>query len=472
MDWVVDGNLAMPEIYYGHNIIPTSEGYQAVAYRTLVNAPTDTDTLFTDALILRDSSGNKAYLCATSSGRNYILKDYLSGWVRTTDVAHAAVGDLVTTAYVNGVTYIYYQGVGCYVYNFTTNTLVLTALTGLVAGDIYGLVGADGFLLAFSADQLVWSSTITPTDFTPSVITGSGGGSVQDLRGIITTVLAYKYGFIIYSQYNIVVGLYTGNIRYPFSFKEIVGSGGVSDPRYVCVDPVSGDHYAWTTSGLQLVTSTVTNAVFPALTDFIAGSYFEDFSESTKTFTQTHLSAPMVKKLTAIADRYVVFSYGISSLTHAIVYDTALKRMGKLKIPHVDCFEYLLLSGSPVDSPRNAVGFLQADGTVKVASFSINAQYSSGVILLGKFQVTRGNTCTLVDVSLENVRADSNFSCDDIYTLDGKDVAGITPGYLAQSSNFFRQYTFRQPGLNHTLAFIGGFNMVSLVLKVTQGGFR
>ena len=467
----LDFNSTVPEIYYGHNIIPTAQGYQTVAYKTVATPPADTDNFFTRVLIIRDNLGNKAYLGITSSGRNYILKEYLSGWIRLADIATSPANTLVTVAHVNGVSYIYYQGVGCYTYDFAMDTLNAQVLTGLTATDILGLVGSSGYLVAFSKTQVVWSSEIIPTDFTPSLITGAGGGSVQDLRGAITVVIPYKFGFVIYSQYNIVVGIYSGNARYPFNLKEVVGSGGMSSPNYADIDPVSGDHYAWTTSGLQLVTAQVTNAVFPDITDFLAGSYFEDFSETTSTFSTQFLSAPMAKDVSSIADRYLVLSYGVSSLTHALLYDTALKRMGKLKINHVDCFDYLLLGTDAIDAPRNSVAFLQADGTIKVASFAMNAPYSSGVLILGKYQLERVHTCTLVSLDLENIRADVNFTCTDLYTLDGKTTTAVA-GTLAESSGMYRQYTWRQPGVNHSLLFMGGFNLVSGVMKVVSGGYR
>ena len=466
-------NVTIPEIYYCHNVIPTNQGYQSVAYRPLCNPPSDTDGTFTTVLVIRDGNGNKGYLGITSSGRNYMLRSYLSDWIRLADIATSPAGGSVTAAYVSGVTYIYYEGVGCYTYNFATDTLSVQALTGVVAADIKGLVAASGYLLAYGATDIVWSSEILPTDFTPSLITGAGGGAVQDLRGIITTVIPYKLGFIVYSQYNIVVGLYSGNSRYPFNLKGVEGSGGLSDARYVDIDPVTGDHYAYTTSGLQLVTTQVTNTVFQDLTDFLAGSYYETFDETTDTFTTSYLTAPMSKAVTSVSDRYVLFSYGAvaTSKSYAIVYDTGLKRFGKLKLDHVDCFEYLLLGTDAVDAPRNSVAFLQADGTIQVASFSINAPYSAGVLILGKYQLDRAKTTTLVSLDIENMRADSSFTCTDLYTLDGKNTTAAA-GYLADYSGMYRQYTWRQPGINHSLLFKGSFNLVSAVMKVVDGGYR
>lgn len=464
--------VAVPCAYYMHNVIPTAQGYSSVVYQLLNLAPADTDNTFLNVFVIRDAAGNKAYLAVTTSGRNYILKTYLSGWIRTTDVAPLVAGGLVTTAYVNGVTYIYYQQVGCYTYNFATNVLAVQALTGLTANLIFGITTSNGFLIAYGSAVVYWSSTVSVTDFTPSIITGAGGGAVQDLKGAIVTVIPHKLGFMIYSTYNIVVGIYTANIRYPFALKEVVGSGGLANARLVDKDPVSGDHYLYGTSGVQLATSQITNSVFPELTDFLAGGYFEDYDESTGVFTTTFLSAPMVKKITSVADRYVVFSYGISVLTHALIFDTALNRFGKLKFTHVDCFEYLLLGAAPVDAPRNSIGFLQADGTVKLLSMAINAPYADGTIMFGKFQLTRQSICDLLSVEMENVRQDASLTVHDRATLDGKNLSARPTGYLAQTNGLFRQYRFRSSGLNHSLEISGAFNFTSIVMYFGQGGWR
>ena len=468
----VEGNLASPDIYYCHNVIPNNQGYQSISYKQLAIAPYNTDNTFTQIFTLLDGSGNKAYFAITLSGNCYVLLNYLSGWVQTTSVAPSTYGGLVTTAYVNGITYIYFSGVGCYQYNWTTNTLDPVSLTGLVPSAILGIAESKGFMLAYSTTTCVWSSAITPTDFTPSIITGAGGGSIQGLKGTVVFAKRYKYGLMLYSTYNCIAVIFTGNANYPFNFSQVPGSGGISAPWYVDIDPVTSEHYAYTTDGLQLVTYQQSNNVLPEITDFFAGARFEDFNETTGVFTTTTLSSPMLKRITTIADRYVIFSYGIDTYTYALVYDTTLQRLGKLKVTHVDCFEYVLFGSAAIDSPRTSVGFLQADGTVLVASFTIDPLFGSGVMIVGKFQLDRAHTFTLQNIELENVPQASNFVCSDMYTIDGKTVAGIVPGYLLSSSGMMRTYGFNISGMNHSILFTGAFSLDSILLRGNEGGYR
>jgi hypothetical protein len=83
-------------------------------------------------------------------------------------------------------------------------SLVAVTLTGLVAADILGVVGVSGYLIAWTKSVIAWSSLLSPTDFTPSLATGAGGGSVQGARGDIVVCLAHTVGFVVYTNQNAV----------------------------------------------------------------------------------------------------------------------------------------------------------------------------------------------------------------------------------------------------------------------------
>ena len=320
--------------------------------------------------------------------------------------------------------------------------------------------------------SVAWSSTIDPTDFTPSLVTGAGGGSVESARGSITCCVAHIQGFIVYTTNNAVVAAYSGNSRYPFNFREIVASGGLSSLAQVTFDANTGNHYAYTTSGLQLISTTQTQTILPELTDFISGRLFEDYNEATDTFTSTTITAPLQKQITMVSDRYLVFSYGITSLTHALVYDLTDKRWGKLKIPHTQCFEYQIPSAQIVEIPRQSIAFLQADGTLKVVDFSVTSMASSGVIALGKYQFIRARLLQLDEVFVENVQPGMPFTAYDLVALDGKNTTKSSLMLDANSTGLLRHYFSRAVGINHSLVFKGGFLINSLVLVFNIHGKR
>lgn len=469
----LDKDLGIPQIYYGHNIMPVAQGIQAIHYDQLVTTYQFNSTMFNEIFLLRDASENKAYFVHGNDGQNYILTQVTSFWVKINSVG--ATGVNTTTAYVSGETYIYFAGSGCYKYVFASNTLVPVTLNGLNLLTILGITSANGYLIAWSSNAIAWSSTIDPTDFVPSLITGAGGGSVEAARGLITYCLPQLLGFIVYTTDNAVAVIYSGNARFPFTFREIVASGGLNDQSLVAFDGNTSNHYAYTTAGLELISMQGATIVFPELTDFISGSYFEDFDETTNIFTTTSLSSIMLKKVTSISDRYLILSYGITELTHAIVYDSALKRFGKLKITHRDCFEYKLLTPIQTETPKSSIAFLQKDGTVKLLNFSNSLKDSTpvSVLILGKYKFIRTRTIQLDEILLENIKAGDFFSLQVFTSYDGKSVGLISsPTPLDVENKLVRKYGCRVTGENHSLVLKGGFYLVSLELTFNIHGRR
>lgn len=337
------------------------------------------------------------------------------------------------------------------------------APTATAAANVISFKGVD--------NGVAWSSSIDPTDFTPSRVTGAGGGSVEGARGAITLCVAHTLGFIAYTTNNAVAAIYSNNATYPFNFREILSSGGLANRDLVAYDANTGNHYAYTTSGFQLVGVSQTQTIFPEVTDFVSGKLFEDFNEDTNTFVQTVLTATMTKKLNVIADRYLIISYGISSLTHALVLDLSQKRWGKLKIPHVATIEYQLPSPGITEIPRQSIGFMDATGKLSVVDFSAYSTSAAGVIALGKYQFVRSRLLQIDTITVDNVMNDNNFMCILFSALDGKNDVQSTPSVLS-SSGLTKTYGSRAEAINHSLLFKGSFQLNSLVLQFSVGGKR
>lgn len=463
-----DRDIGIPQAYYMHNVMPTDAGVTSVSFLQTTAPALDIDTTFGDIFSLRDSSENVIDFCNTSSGRCYVRVNAASGWIRTTDKAPAA-GMVVTTAYVNGNTYIYFGGIGCFKYNFATNVLDAVALTSLNAANILGICASSGYMIAWTATTVLWSSIIDPTDFTPSLATGAGGGGVQSVKAVITVCLPMNNGYIVYTKKNAVGAVYSGNAQYPFSYKEIIGAGGLASQNLVSYDGNSTNHYAYTTNGLQEVSSANSQVLFPQLTDFVAGSKFEDYDDNTGLFSTVDLVGTMKKKLTMVSNRYLVFSYGITQLTHALIYDFALSRWGKIKLTHVDAFEYSYLSSDVVEIPRRSLGFLQADGSVIVAIISYDTTGSNGTILLGKYQIDRNHFIGMQEIHLESVKVGNNLGIKLLTSIDGTNTS-VTVPKIHTNTGTVRRYSCRASGLNHSIAINGAFHLHSLVLKFTDEG--
>jgi hypothetical protein len=471
-----DKDRGIPQLYYCHNVMPTSEGFQSIGFERKLSSALAAG--FTDIFNLRDGAGVEVFFSHAADGTNWVLPFGGIAWVQINTIPGTAAC-VTTTATINGQTFLYFSNVGCYLYVVASNTLVPVVMSGLDIAQVLGIVASAGYMIAWTSSAIAWSSTVAhtiptdPIDFVPSLVTGAGGGSVEAAKGRITLCVTHFLGFIVYTTDNAVAAVYSGNAKFPFNLREIVASGGLADATLISTDSGSGNHYAYTTSGLQLVSISASQTVFPEVTDFLAGEYFEDFNESSLQFVATDLTAPMRKAVNVISDRYLVISYGVSSLTHALVYDTAQKRWGKVKVNHVCSFEFKLLNPEVTETPRDSLGFLKADGSIYVVDFTYTSPNSNGVMLLGKFQYVRSRTIQLDSVELENVRTGTNFQLYALTSLSGKSTSGAPiPGYLAETGINFRKYAFRTTGLNHTLLCIGNFFMVSFILKFNIHGRR
>jgi hypothetical protein len=462
-----DKDIGIPQIYYCHNVMPHANGLQAVGYTSILPSVGGV-TNFTSIFLLRDGSDNRIFLGVTATGDWYVSDGTGAPWIFKQNVA---AGKLVTVAYVSGTTYIYVANTGCYKYNFGGLVFVGVTLTSLTAASIVGITYSAGYLIAWTTSAVSWSSTVDPTDFTPSLVTGAGGGAVESARGSINYCVPHTLGFIVGTADNCVAALYQNNQRYPFQFREIVNSGGMTSLDLVSWDANSSGLYAYTTSGLQLINTQQTQTVYPELTDFISGRYFEDFDDGTQSFSTVVLSSAMQKKIAVVSDRYLVVSYGISELTHAVVFDLILKRWGKIKIQHVAIFTYHLAASGILEIPKQSVGVLKKDGSVSVVDFSIGSSTLNGTMILGKYQYVRSRLLQLDQIFLESIRASQTFTLSVMSALDGKNNTISTPT-LSYSSGLVREYSTRVSAMNHSLLFQGGFMLDSLLLTFNVDGKR
>lgn len=460
-----DKDIGVPQAYYCHNVVPTSNGFISVGYDQVV--PPAGVSNFSYVLPLRDVSDRKALLgICRDTGDFWVTDNNNSSWKKVTTL-DTAKNRLITTAFVAGITYIYIENVACYRYDFSTDTLQSVTLNGLDTTAIIGIVANSGYLIAWSKTAIAWSSTTDVTDFVVSTATGAGGGNLEGARGAIVALIPSVAGFIAYTTVNAVACSYSGNARYPFNFREIIGCGGLISTELAAVDGNNGVQYVYTTSGLQAVSFQQAQAVFPELTDFIAGQWFEDFDESTRTFSLQAVTV-LKKKLALISGRYLILSYGVTELTHAVLYDIALKRYGKFRVTHVDCAEYNIPNPESYESAKRSIVFLQKDGKL----LQVDTSYTNsgnGVLILGKYQYLRQRMLQMNSIELENIRSGANLIAELLTSLDGKNFTRSSL-YLSENTGDYRKYLTDKVGKNHSLLLMGDFSIVSLVLAFNIHG--
>lgn len=470
------GDSNIPQAYYMHNVIPTAQGYKSVGYKNILPAAGfNFDKVFT----VRDPDMVRGWLGVTTSGALYLYRAGDITWTDITAQVTGWTGGNVSIAYANGYTYLCLAGFNVYKLSVAAKTVTVIDLIGVVENKIVAITASSNYLVITDGVTIFWSSTISPEDFVPSLITGAGSGKPSDLEGLIVALVPLTSGFAVYSSVNVVIASYSQNARFPWVYRGAANSEGVSDIQHITVGADEGTHYAWTSAGIQKISNTgaaVTS--MPEVTDFLVGYEFEDFNSLTNTLVSSYSTTPFKLKLAFIAARYLVISYGVDYLTHALVYDTSLKRWGKLKLNHAACFEVTLNSDGKLiqntsPSAKKTLGFVLIDGSVTVCNFENNANISDSVLILGKFQLIRSRLVTMDHISLESVDTASDFSVLLVTSLDGKSPIH-TPLQLSanKSSEKFREYPAHATGVNHSLVLKGKFHLNSFLLNMHVNGRR
>jgi hypothetical protein len=485
------------------------------AYLGVVSTPTTNDTYICDGVggpwVFKQHGAPGLVTVAYISGLAYFFiegygcyyYDFTSTYFEPVTLTGLAIANITGICAAAGYLIAWTKGVKAVSFTATVSvgdtTLSIGGITGFAVGQVINGTGipvsttiaavdytthlitisqavtAAGISVLFSCDPLpssvLWSSAIDPTDFTPSLVTGAGGGPVEAAKGVINYCVPHTLGFIIGTADNCIAALYQNNSQYPFQFRELVNSGGMTTLDLVTWDANSAGLYAYTTSGLQLINTQQTQTVYTEITDFISGTNFEDFDDVNKVFIRQELTGPMQKKLAVVADRYLVMSYGVNSLTHAIVLDLITKRYGKLKIDHTQCFTVHFPGELNLEVPRQTFAFLKTDGSVYTVDFDIASLGLDGTLILGKFQYVRARLMTLDQISMESVKTGQVMDLTVMTSLDGKTTTNSTPDLIG-TYDIAREYGCRATGINHSLLFQGAFMLNSLVLTFNIHGKR
>jgi hypothetical protein len=151
------------------------------------------------------------------------------------------------------------------------------------------------------------------------------------------------------------------------------------------------------------------------------------------------------------------------------------KRYGKLKVAHVDCFEYEYLDPAIADAPRRSIAFLKEDGSVDIVNPSVTFSKSDGVMLLGKFQYVRSRLMSLEALDIQSVHPNQSATAYDLVSDTGgtiesvRKVHGYETSVAGQSQ---RTYKFHETGINHSILLVGGFFISSFILTFHIHGRR
>lgn len=480
---------SVPAIAYCHNVMPTESGYNSTE---VTEAIPDIDILdageqiityrFVNSIdrnrfTIAFSSRNLAYLLDTSTSTWSQLPQLIPDPVPEPDPPVIDRTRLVTTGTVNGITYVYLDSYGCFTFNEATPAFEDVTLDGLTAEAVLSIVSSGGYLCAITEDSVAWSSTIDPTDFVPSDITGAGGGSLQEIKGKALFCTPNATGFLVHTEGNIVSATLTSSAAFPFKFKSVVGSKGSTKLARVTYEADFPEQFVYTKAGLQSVTNTQAVSILPQVTDYLAGKIYEDFDDTYLRFNYTNLvtsNLEMKVALSFVSSRYLVISYGVGVealeypvYEYALIYDTLIQRVGKVKYSHSEVME---LDDGQEAPANNSIAFMKATGSVGLLDFSVEAN-SNGTIILGKLQFSRERQIRLQGVEVTNVAIGDDVTVRDMYSFDGKSFITSDPLYkVTPAVEGLSKYAALIDGQVHNIYLNGKFNLTNVIAKYLVTG--
>ena len=388
---------------------------------------------------------------------------------------------------VDGSTHIYQV-----TFNTVTTNLIFTEVTATIKtslglafnmNNIVGIGGSYNYLILLTPDSVLWSSTTTLLDFAPSLVSGAGSERIGNLKGDINFAREHINGLILYTNGNAVSMLYTGNARYPWKFREIDSSAGYTYSQQVAGDTNSGNQFGLSNARtIQALNTSEAKIMAPEASNFFERTLrWDTFNYSDNTFgvlidggSYELLPADRKYRVWYVLDRYILIAYehygeSFGIFKNLLVFDILLNRYGKFKKQ----FNTVL---------SNEYGMYLVDYTshekIKIIfnTYDFDATHQ-GVLLLGKFAVTRDKFITLDDLIIESRNTDGlpmDVEVRAYPTLNGKTF--LPPVELTvdveRTDDNLKQYKGRVSGQNFSIAIKGAFDVSTVAMKVHTDGSR
>jgi hypothetical protein len=519
----IDANLA--QLIYAENVMPVAEGIHSVGYSRRI-APTiakDFDSIFA----LRDADENTV-LYSPAKGKNYIYDDDAGAWASTplADLIAPATfapgsdpaNSKVTYAYVDGKTFVCFSKLrtgadptylDASIYRWTGTELEpangILANVPFPAGSIDGIASSNGYLLIWSGLEIAWApfnGTAFDYEFYANGnFTGAGRQIPEDIQGNIRAVLSLAGGFAMFTDRNAIAASYHAQaLQAPWVFREIPDAGGLESYEQATVEGTLGSVYAYTTAGMQQISLNSAKLIMPAVSDFLAGRQIEHYRYDTQELYQGAVNLDKFIKLSNIANRYLVISYGTfpGIYSYALVFDKVLERWGKLRMVHRDCFyynygtvagalTYAAVHDVPYDSPElgtyaeagttsnaftsaeHSLAFLKDTGEVVVANWSdqLRTVPDEAVAIVGRVQLSRAAHVQLNVVEVEKV-VDAEVYIQPSY--DGKNLLPAVQMADIGTVGEYGRYGSELDCKNFNIVVHGTFDLSTLIFEGTTSG--
>lgn len=501
-------DAGIPQALYLENVIPTVSGYQSVGYRHAGNLPGrysagvgfpaisnyHTMQFVTAPYVGPPSPGvpfpdpvtkslTVLFRTAPGSYQDVIASDLSSETIVWTQALGATLGDAyvftpagITKAQVAGTNYIF-DGIKLYTVSYLGGdqiniTDVSASVTGITLTTTVAICSSSNYLIALSETGYVyWSSLTTPTDFSPSLVSGAGNIFPNDLKGTPMFLSESENGFYIYTTAGVIHAAYTGNARYPWKFSGVDDAGGYTFGYQAITDRSKAVQYAIDNGRrVKAISPTQATLIAPEVSTFFERkSVVDTFSPTpTPAFSSTTYEAS--KRIYYLLERYIATPVG----DYIFFYDILLQRYGRLKVPASFAgLQYYLIQR--YDSITSEI-LLLSNTEIQRISFDVSdTSYThAGVFALGKVQYVRNRNLKVEEIEIEGEPALSTAITTHILpSMDGRNFT-VPRALVADSDSVggLVSYHTHITAKNHTVLIQGRFSLSTIQLSYTLAGDR
>lgn len=335
-----------PTLSYINNLWPVSKGKWAAIIRTTINWTAVEPTLITEFT----SGGVKAYK-VVNAGVSSILLIGNYHWIvysnniwltiySVVNVSEASVFTLKETSYMlaPGTNLFKFDPAATSLDPFSS--IVAVPLTGIDITQILSACAAISYIILTDGYTIYWSSPINNSNFVPDGVGdayGAGSAKVLAINTLIVSLKETANGFLIFTEANVVEATYSGNVDNPWVFNEIDNSAGCLSNQHLPTERAIASTLYWSINGLALISQGQCSYVATEITEFLAGSIYEEYNSITKVVEMISATAEYSVQISLIGGRYYCLSCGLAETfkSFILVYDTVSKQWFRISLPHV-----------------------------------------------------------------------------------------------------------------------------------------
>lgn len=493
-------DAGIPQALYMENVMPTTNGYQSVGFirPTIPISAAGAYILGVFPVFALNGSVLTRNTIFQSDTGNYTCGQFGADAISFSGTGMSA-GDLLSSASVRGQAYLFAEG-SDQVYTVTggTGALLLTNVTATVtplgffnSAAIKEIISFANYLIAVDFNgRTYWSSLTTALDFTASLVSGSGSIVPTDIIGRVAEVTVASEGFYIYAELSAVFVQYTGNARYPFKFSVLKNCSGANYrfPQRVKSTAgginVSGNLIVEKDGSVKFAQRDSADHLDPAVSNFLANDSTQALLNYTTNVLTQEVNSTKLPAVVIWKERYAIISINdkigdlTSQFSHALVYDFATRRMGKLKVRHKFTVVSDLYGLGFVESDTKLIRYLQLDIYNERIPFTPNIlETAQGALLLGKFQYVRSRLMKMEEIEIEGpqntaIVSSPNFSCALLPSQDGRNFDTPIPLSPTRISGGLVEYHCHHTAKNHSLLLKGAFSVSTVQLKFVAAGDR